>query len=674
MPESNHDDLVTRIEAMIEQGALDEARRLIEGAMSLHGARPELDELRRRLGVVESTLSERGLVEAAIRRAREEMNRADYPSALDVLEKAIHAAPEDASLREMLNQTTRAALRHEAAVERNRAVVVAVERIGGLLARGRLEEAMAEMREANLTFGKHKALLALQERLDVLWREAELEKTVAFVDQARAFLDGEKWSAAQEQAERVLRADPQNEEALTVKRRAQVALEREAARKHADLDVEAARQDVERLILAGEVAGANRSLQEAIDRLGRHEAFEALGRQLDQAKAELQAKKRFEWNQRRLKEAEDLVRQAGRSSLQGQYEEAIRRLHQARELHPDHPEIEGMLQAAQAAEERNRLERRRSEALQAAKLEIRQLLDALRLSDAAVRLQVARGRFEDDTDFQDLAIRLQRLREAESAGQAPAAPKGVDPRTEAEALERQRALASAYSWKQALLFTFRGEGVKIFWGALILILGLETLAAWVETPIVLGVLRWLVSVAVLGWLLPIVRETFLGHGTFPASNELTDLKSRAVDIALTLGMLVAAAAPLVVWTLARGWHGLFAGPTGWWCFVVLLWLASAFFVTASGAAGSFGYRNVPRIVRHARGVRVAAPELCLVVNFVFGLTITVMVLRAILVPYIPWMGAPLAAIFEVYGLLTAPHLIGVAIRRHRIELVKVYQW
>ena len=46
--------------------------------------------------------------------------------------------------------------------------------------------------------------------------------------------------------------------------------------------------------------------------------------------------------------------------------------------------------------------------------------------------------------------------------------------------------------------------------------------------------------------------------------------------------------------------------------------------------------------------------------------------RLALVPAVPWLFMPVVRALEAYGLLLAPHLIGVLIRRHRLELGKIY--
>lgn len=610
-------------------------------------------------------------IEEAIRRARHETSRANYPGALAELESALKLSPQDPLLRDMLQQTTKAALRHEAAVERNRAVAQTAEGIGDLLDAGELDEAAAELREASLRFGNHKALQALRERLDERSREAELERTVAVVDQARAHLDAGKWQAAVRHAERVLRADPRNEEALEVRRLARAEIERQEARRQADLEIGQAVHDIERLIRAEEPERASRTLRQAVDRLGRHEEFDELARRLDQAKAELQAKKRLDWTQRRLKEAEDLVRQAGRSTLQGKHGEAIERLRRARELHPEHPEIEDMIEAARTAHERAQAERRRAESMEAAKAEIRQLLDALRLDAAAARLKAARARFgQADAGLRSLATRLERL--AAGTADAPSLD-AAEPETEFEALERQRDLAAAYSWKQTALFAFRAEGLRAFWGLFVLAVGLEALAAVPRLAAVCRPLRLLVPCLALAWVPVIVRESARGRNTLPPWNDLFDLRRRLADLALVAGILIVAGLPLAALVLARGWHGLFAAGTGWWLAAFAGWLAAVTAVAASLAAGAFGATRALRLGGHVRALAASGGETLVTADLVFATVLALVILRATFLPYIPWMGSPLAAGIEAWALITVPHLVGVVARRHHLELARLYR-
>jgi len=65
-------------------------------------------------------------------------------------------------------------------------------------------------------------------------------------------------------------------------------------------------------------------------------------------------------------------------------------------------------------------------------------------------------------------------------------------------------------------------------------------------------------------------------------------------------------------------------------------------------------------------------ETLLVVDGLFALGLLIVLLQVFLVPEIPWLGLPIVRVLEVYGLLVAPHLIGVLVRRHRLELSKIY--
>ncbi len=673
MPESSLNALVAQIEALIENGEFTAARRTIEQAQSRHGPQPAFDELRNRLDEVEK-IANRSQLDAIIRRAREDVSRANYPAAMESLKRALQIAPRDPDLRQLLEETTKAALRHESAVERNRVVAQVAEHIEGLIERGEREAARTELEEAGIKFGRHNTLLMLQDRLSELDQEAELERTVAYVTHVRALIDGKNWRGALQEAERILKLDPKNEEAIELKRQARTELDREEGKQHHTQEIDTARQDVERLIAADALPLASRRLQEVIERLGQDAAFTELAERIDQAKAALQVSKRREWTERRIREAEDLVRLAGKLSLQGRYEEAIERLHAARELDPNHAEIEGMLKEATTAWERQSAERRRSELLAARRAEIRRLLDAVDLKRAEALLHQARTEFGDE-HFAALRTRLNALQEAQTltpTSPLPVAGAPGDPGTEAAALRRQHAFASAYSWKQVLLYPFRSTGFIAFWG---IFLALEILDGLPAVGRVFGILRLLVPLAVLGLVLGIVRATLEGKTDLPPWSTLLDLRRWVLDFLLWVAIAAVAVLPLVLFVVASGWHALLSsdgGPLGWWIAALLGWLAAAIVVLACGGAGAFGNRQIPRFVRHARALRAGERDTLLAINIVFGVVVAIVVLRATFVPFIPWIGSPLAAGLEAWGLLAVPHMIGVVVRRHHLELARLY--
>ncbi len=61
------------------------------------------------------------------------------------------------------------------------------------------------------------------------------------------------------------------------------------------------------------------------------------------------------------------------------------------------------------------------------------------------------------------------------------------------------------------------------------------------------------------------------------------------------------------------------------------------------------------------------------VDLVLAALLALVILRATFLPYVPWIGSPLAAGLEVWALLTVPHLLGVVARRHHLELSRIYR-
>ena len=104
-----------------------------------------------------------------------------------------------------------------------------------------------------------------------------------------------------------------------------------------------------------------------------------------------------------------------------------------------------------------------------------------------------------------------------------------------------------------------------------------------------------------------------------------------------------------------------------------MWLSVALATLGCSAAGAFGHRFSLDLRRHARSFDAGAPEIAFAVHAVFVLVVTVTLLRATLLPFVPWIGSPLAAAVEVYALFEVPHLMGVVYRRHQIELARIYR-
>lgn len=614
-------------------------------------------------------------VETVMERARQEAARANYPAALDLLRRALVQAPENGDLRETLHQMTAAALRHESAVERNQAVDAVARDVEQCLTRGDFETAGRALQDAVLKFGRHNTLIRLQERLEQVRKQAELEQTVAYVDQGRAHLDNKRWREAMVEAERVLRRDPSNAGARTIHKQAKAALEKEAAHQDHQNAIQQAADNVERLVTANEFANAGAALRQAMDRFGPHPRFDDLRQRLSNAQAELQKQQRLEWAQRRINEAEGLVKEAGRLSLQGKYDLAIERLKQAQELNPDHPEVAVQLSAAQTAREKAQAERQRAQRVQEIKQRIRNLLDDLQLDEAEALLQTAQRQIGEDPQLQALQTRFERLRDAEqTTGNRPQV-RG-DAVAEAEEMARQRNLAAAYSWKQIALYPLRGDAFVLLAVLLVAMIGLEMLDNLPAVGAVFAVLRWLLPFAALAAGFEVVRETFAGHNVQPAFKKLFAPPRFFQDFGLVLACVLLASVPLMALLFLRGRHSLFeaaSGPLGYLLVALLAWLTIFVLVVAAAPAATFGGRFLARIADHGRALSASQAQLLLAVNSVFFLVAAGAILRIAFAPLIPWIGGPAAAALEAYALVGGPHLVGVLMRRYKVQLGHVYR-
>ncbi len=614
-------------------------------------------------------------VSALIGEARRAISKARYDPALELLQQAALLAPEDGEVRELLAQTERASRRHRAAMVRHQAILDWAGRIEASLEQGELETARADLREAVLELGRDDALSALERRLVARETAARHSLAAELAGKARALLDAGDWHGAFKVAEQSLRFAPLAE-AEETRTEAKANLDEEAARRQHSEAIEAVRRRVERLLEARELALAGRKLREAVDQLGNHEDFDRLGRRIDRAKSDLRFRQRVEWAERRAREAEGLVSEAARLSLMGDHGQAIERLEAARELDPTHPDLDAKLETARSARERQLAHQERVERIAHSAPRIRSHLDGLRLDDAEQAIRLAVQEFGEPERFAAHRTRLERLCEVERSGSPPpTAGEAAGRPSETALLERQQVLAAAYSWKQTLLYPFRGAAPRAFAVLLAILLALDALGAMPWIGLAGNVLGVLVRIAALGLAIYVLRVTASGRNLLPVWSELADPARWARDLLRAGALLLLAGLPLLLWLATRPWHGApgaVSGPVVWLVVALLAWLGVAFLFAAAGSAETFGYAQVPRLARHARALVAEGGEALLAIDGVFLLVVLVVLLAFALVPFIPWLFLPLTRALEAEGLLAVPHLIGVLVRRHRLGLSMIY--
>jgi hypothetical protein len=224
---------------------------------------------------------------------------------------------------------------------------------------------------------------------------------------------------------------------------------------------------------------------------------------------------------------------------------------------------------------------------------------------------------------------------------------------------------------ETFLFPFRGRGPAVFWGGLALLLLLDLLSLLPGAGAAFAVLRPLVPLAAGAFVLAVVRATVEGRNLLPPWGELVGGGRRLADLATALALAAAALLPLALWVAAR--RGSADGGTLTWLLALpLAWLASAGIVLAWGAAGACGRSRGWRFDRHFRALGVGGIDAQIAIGVLFILAVIHVLARLFFQGAAPWLGAIFAAAAEVYALLLMPHLIGVVVRRHRVEWARVY--
>ena len=668
---------IKRVEEYLEAGQLDVVRRSLADAEAKLGDLPQLAQLRQRLQEVER-LAAPDPVADLTQRARQEMDRANYDEALTLLRQALGLRPTDADLQGLLEQTEKAAARHSAAQAKHRAVLDVAAEIGRLIDAQQVHDARARLQEAGIEFGRHNAWIQLQQRLDQLESQQAAHRVHEIEQRVESLFQAGNWRGVLHESELLLRLAPDHARGRQLRLEAQGQIEREESRRHHRSAIEEARQNIDRLISARELQRASQKLQEAVHALGQDPAFEELQQRIHQARSDLQFRKRVEWAERRANEAERLIQEANRLSLQGSFADAIQRLESAQELDPSHPDIPDKLATAYAARDRQQEERQRFEALAAQLHDVQGHLDALRLDTAANLIESIRQEHDAEDRLAPLDERLAKLRAAERAS-ARLRQLGDDgqqtPGETLTLLRDQREVWHAYSWKQAMLFPLRGDGNKIFAAVAALLLLLDGLATLPWVGLLFAALRSLAPWLLLGLAPHLSRATVGGQNYLPTASELLAPKPWAKDTGRMLALSCLLLLPALLWILSRPWHGQLepaAGPLGWWLVGMLVWPACCLGVVALGAMSTFGDAQTFRLAPHVRTLTQLSSDGLFIAHGAFAAVVVLALLRAVLAPALPWVALPLQAVLEAYALLVIPHLVGSLMRRRGVDWAAIY--
>ncbi len=238
--------------------------------------------------------------------------------------------------------------------------------------------------------------------------------------------------------------------------------------------------------------------------------------------------------------------------------------------------------------------------------------------------------------------------------------------------QRHEAITRPYSLAEAMLYPFRGMGLYLYIGTVVLLVFLGFLVKFS-----FGCYRFLLYFGlwslIIGLQFKIVRSTAEGENELPDWPDYADWMERIGDLVKYLFITLLNTGPFVLYLyLGRG--QIFTTEPNllfWAGAAVVAWLGSVLGVMAFGAAGVYGGLETVRIDLHIRGFLAAGADAVHVANLVYALGTAIFLAGAVL-NFVPLVGSLVSALTTAYWAFTGPHLSGVLFRRHSGAMAALY--
>jgi hypothetical protein len=250
------------------------------------------------------------------------------------------------------------------------------------------------------------------------------------------------------------------------------------------------------------------------------------------------------------------------------------------------------------------------------------------------------------------------------------------PTTTAE-LARQRKVTAAYSLADALTYPFRGLGLYLFAGYVLLLVLLNLANAVPGLGCAVFVFQALILLILPGFLFAIVRTSAEGETELPDWPDWSEYGERFGEWLAFLLVLVMAALPtwLFLWLGGCGLGDLLRGGWGLGCWALLalgLVLGVVLWVPGVGAVGTYGSGWLGwRADLHVKALINVFDDAFVTIALLAGLWLASLILRVVLA-FLPAMGAIASVAVGVYTLFVGAHLIGLLFRRNTRTLESIY--
>lgn len=244
-------------------------------------------------------------------------------------------------------------------------------------------------------------------------------------------------------------------------------------------------------------------------------------------------------------------------------------------------------------------------------------------------------------------------------------------------LARDRKINAEYSMTDALLYPFRGLGLYVYAGYVLLLVVFDLIGWLPGIGCLVGLFQLLITLILPGFLFKIVRDSAHGEVELPDWPDWTDTGERLGEWFAFLLIMVMSVLPLwgFLWLNGCGLGELVRGEWGVSCLMAValgVVIGVALWVPAIGAVGTWGSAWLaPRADLHVKALIATWGDAWVTIALLAGLWWVSVVLR-VLLSFVPVLGSVSQIAIGVYTLLVGAHLIGLVFRRSHKILEAIY--
>ena len=244
-------------------------------------------------------------------------------------------------------------------------------------------------------------------------------------------------------------------------------------------------------------------------------------------------------------------------------------------------------------------------------------------------------------------------------------------------LAKERKVTAAYNFGDAMLYPFRGLGLYLFVGYVLLVVLLGVMASVPGLGCAASMLNGLILLILPGFLFTIVRTTAEGETELPDWPDYSEFGERFGEWFAFMLVMVMAALPawLLLWLGGCSFSGLFLGEWGLTCWLLLglgIVIGVVFWVPGVGAVGTYGSGWLGwRADLHFRALVNVFDDAIITIALLAGLWWASVITRVVMA-FLPIMGTITSVAIGAYTLFVGAHLIGLLFRRNTKTLESIY--